>query len=61
MEEHFINLMQVNYHPEELFLTGTDAGLHTVSTSGSFCKIEMSHAITGGSCLKALEDHLHAL
>lgn len=33
-------------------LTGTDAGLQTVTTSGSICRIETSHAITGGSCLQ---------
>lgn len=32
-------------------LTGIDAGLQIVTTSGSFCKIDILPAKTGGSCL----------
>lgn len=41
-----------------ILLTGTDAGLQTVSTSSSSLRTFTPQAITGGSCLQPLRNQL---
>lgn len=56
---HKMTSLSNRYVNNYCLLTGTDAGLQTVTTSGSFWRTETPEAITGGSCLQCLWYQFH--